>query len=90
MNDVMINSGVDFDIYTKLCRGAANINTKLQCRLSSNRSPYKILSPLHIETLSLDPMVIMVHDFLTESEMKFLKFTTMSELKVVKVEVDIL
>ena len=40
------------------------------------------LAPLHIEVLSKDPPVVMFHDFITDEEINFMKFSKMAEMKV--------
>ena len=42
-----------------------------------------IPGPLHEEVLSESPSIVMFHDFLTSEEIKFMKNTIMSQMKVI-------
>ena len=45
-----------------------------------------VAAPLHIEVLSEDPPVLMFHDFITDEEIKSMKFSIMAEMKVSTVQ----
>ena len=55
--------------------------------LQRNMYGYRIFTsdipgPLHEEVLSESPSIVMFHDFLTSEEIKFMKNTIMSQMKV--------
>ena len=56
--------------------------------LQRNMYGYRIFTsdipgPLHEEVLSESPSIVMFHDFLTSEEIKFIKNTIMSQMKVI-------
>ncbi|CAL4097494.1 unnamed protein product [Meganyctiphanes norvegica] len=58
--------------YTRLCRGEklrpSSIESVLVCRYSDNGEAYLRLMPLQLEEMSLDPYIIVMHNFLTDTQ----------------------
>ena len=91
LEDMLEDGGLtDYQRYARLCRGDHHPEISLNgCLLHTNGSPYFLLAPLHLEILSQSMMVLAFHDLLTSEEVKFLKFNSMSELKVVRIYVTV-
>ena len=53
---------------------------------NTNLTIFIILAPLHVEEISKDPEITIFHDFLSDEDMKFLKYTIMSEMKVTYID----
>merc|ERR1711892_828592 len=79
--------------FNALCRGEeVNMNTTSssttdqRCHLTTNNDPYFILAPLKLEIISIDPVLFMYHDILTDGEMDTMKHHGFSQLVVSAME----
>ncbi|XP_046453814.1 prolyl 4-hydroxylase subunit alpha-2-like [Daphnia pulex] len=63
--------------YERLCRGeklrSANIEAGLRCRLVTRGHPALLLQPIKVEEQSLDPMIVVLHDLITERQTEILR-----------------
>ena len=60
--------------YMELCRGRdirpAAITSALYCRYSRGHHPVYTIGPLKLEVISLRPYIVMIHDFILDSEIR--------------------
>lgn len=54
-------------------RQSANIEAGLRCRLVTRGHPALLLQPIKVEEQSLDPMIVVVHDLITERQTEILR-----------------
>ena len=58
--------------YMRLCRGEelrpAAVTSRLTCRYESRGKPYYVYGPRKLETVSLRPHIVLLHEFITGSE----------------------
>jgi len=80
-----IGTGIETDMYMKLCR---NIDLRppketkeLYCKYESKNKPYYMYGPRKVEVVSLSPHIAVLHDFIMESEIKEMKSIAMPILK---------
>lgn len=89
--DVILNSAKILDKreeteqYMRLCRGEdlrpASVSSKLTCRYESRGKPYYVYGPRKLETVSLRPHIVLLHEFITDSECDGLVKTAAPKLK---------
>ncbi|XP_026315822.1 prolyl 4-hydroxylase subunit alpha-2-like [Hyposmocoma kahamanoa] len=69
--------------YYELCRGEINISSvntsKLQC-VYLKRSPFLMLAPIKMEMLLMNPVVVLFHDVLANSEIEIMKMIAGTKL----------
>jgi len=62
----------EIEHYVRLCRGEklrkVAMDNNLKCRIKTTGNPYLTISPMKIEEESLDPHIVVVHDFLTPNQ----------------------
>lgn len=67
----------ELDSYRKLCQGEELLspqeNSNLRCKYITNNNPLLKIGPIKIEEASLDPLVVVFHDVLYDSEIIFFK-----------------
>ena len=65
---------MDEERFKALCRGEElrppGYVARLKCRISHRNDPYFYLQPVKIEALHLEPGLWMIHDVISEREMK--------------------
>lgn len=54
-------------------RQSANIEAGLRCRLVTRGHPALLLQPIKVEEQSLDPMIVVLHDLITERQTEILR-----------------
>lgn len=62
--------------FQKLCRSEIKPSPRqlapLKCRYESNKSSFLKIAPLKVEELSVDPLIVLYHNALFDSEIEFI------------------
>ena len=74
MDARIIDTRQEVEQYMQLCRGVElrppNVTKDLTCHYESRGKPYYMYGPRKIETVSLRPHIVVIHDFITLTETK--------------------
>ena len=62
-----------FTTSTFLVRQTAKVEASLRCRLVTRGHPALLLQPAKVEEQSLDPMIVVLHDLLTDKQTEILR-----------------
>ena len=80
-----VGTGIEKDMYIQLCRGIElrppKVTKELYCKYESQNLPYYRYGPRKVEIKSHDPYIAVVHEFITESEIKEFIKTAAPKLK---------
>ena len=77
----VMGTGIEKEMYIQLCRGIdlrpPKTTKDLICKYESRGKPYYTYGPRKVEIVNYDPYIAVVHDFITESEIKeFIKIAS--------------
>ena len=68
----LITSGQEQYQYMMMCRGVElrpqNVTSKLYCKYSTGYHPTYKIGPIKVEIVSLRPYIVVIHDFIHDSE----------------------
>jgi len=74
MDEKVMGTGIEKDMYIQLCRSIdlrpPKTTKDLQCKYESRGKPYYTYGPRKVEVVNLDPYIAVVHDFITNGEIK--------------------
>lgn len=80
----VLRQGFHLHNFYTLCRGEVPVTGTTPrlplCRLTNRNDFYFLLRPLREEEVSLDPLVLVFHDFLSEGEIRLMKDQAMSDM----------
>lgn len=60
-------------LFSSTLRQTARTEASLRCRLVTRGHPALLLQPVKVEEQSLDPMIVVLHDLLTDRQTEILR-----------------
>ena len=73
-DESILGSGIEKEMYIQLCRSIdlrpPQVTKDLYCKYESRGKPYYTYGPRKVEIVSFSPYIAVLHDFITESEIK--------------------
>lgn len=74
MDNNILGTGIEKEQYIQLCRGddlrPPKVTKDLYCKYESRNKPYYRYGPRKVEIVSHDPYIAVLHEFITDSEIK--------------------
>jgi hypothetical protein len=84
-NARIIETRQETDQYMELCRSndlrPESVTSKLYCKYESKGKPYYIYGPQKVEVVSLEPHIVVLHNFIMDGESKAIIASAAPRLK---------